>query len=454
MAGDRRRRPGAGPVTAPAPASRRGAPGAVRALLPADRLAVGWAAFTGRALAPYQAAVVRIGFALCFGGFLLREWPNRRVLYGDRAAWSVDLARQMLAGNHAFSLLVWSGDRWWFETVYTAAILVSALLLLGWRTRTMSVLFLVAVVSVQNRSVLLGDGGDNVVHLMAIYLAFTRCGQVWSLDARRRRLRPEQADGGPAGVRLWAAVGALLAWAQFSGIAKLGMLAPGVYSWSTVFWGFWLLAGVWWWLGRRDPLGEPRAVMDALGTMLHNCAMLVVAVEVCFIYATAGWYKIQGSLWQGGSALYFPLHLDYFNPWPGLSGLLAAHPVPVFLITYGTVMVQVSFPFLVFNRRIKNVLLVLMMVEHAAIAVMLGLPFFSLAMISADAVFLPTPFLQWLGERVVRAAAGVRAGSASGSRPSFEGHRDKPLSPSRPAPHTGLHAHGDGGGGAAPGPGQ
>jgi hypothetical protein len=374
-----------------------------------------WAAFTERANAEYQAAVVRIGFALCFGGFLLREWPDRRVLYGDRSPWSFGLAQQMLASNHAFSVLLWSDSRWWFEGVYTASIVVSALLLLGWRTRTTSVLFMVCVLSIQNRSVLVGDGGDNVVHLMAIYLAFTRCGRVWSLDARRRLLHPEQADGGRTGVALWSAVGVLLAW-----IAKLGMLAWGLYSWSTVFWGFWLLGGLWWLLGRRAESvrpGEPRALMDTLGDMLHNCAMLVIAVEVCFIYATAGWYKIQGSLWQGGSALYYPLHLDYFDPWPGLSHLLASHPVPVFLITYGTVMVQVSFPFLVFNRRIKNVLLVLMMIEHAAIAVTLGLPFFSLAMISADAVFLPTGFLQRVGARLSRANAASRSGPpTSGAR--------------------------------------
>lgn len=391
---------------APAPAARptarpRTALGPARERLAATALH-GWTRATSAPLAPYQAAVVRIGFALCFGGFLLREWPNRRALYGDHAAWSLDLARQMITGNHAFTVLLWSDSRWWFELVYALAILVSVLLLLGWHTRTMSVLFLVLVLSIQNRSVLVGDGGDNVVHLMAIYLAFTRCGTVWSLDARRRS-NGGDADSSGSGVALWAALGLLLAFVQFSGLDTAGMLDGGPYSWSTVFWGFWLLGGLWWYLGRRDPDGEPRALLDTLGDMLHNCAMLVIAVEVCLIYATAGWYKIQGSLWQGGSALYFPLHLDYFNPWPGLSHLLSAHPLPVLAITYGTVMVQVSFPFLVFNRRIKNVLLVLMMAEHAAIAVTLGLPFFSLAMISADAVFLPTSFLRWAGRGVARA---------------------------------------------------
>ncbi len=28
------------------------------------------------------------------------------------------------------------------------------------------------------------------------------------------------------------------------------------------------------------------------------------------------WYKIQGTRWQDGTALYYPLNLDYFTPWP------------------------------------------------------------------------------------------------------------------------------------------
>lgn len=80
--------------------------------------------------------------------------------------------------------------------------------------------------------------------------------------------------------------------------------------------------------------------------------------------------------------------------------MIAASSLMVMVVTYATVIVQVAFPFTLFNRRVKNVLLVVMMGEHAGIAVLLGLPFFSMAMISADAVFLPTVFLVWFGGRV------------------------------------------------------
>ena len=96
------------------------------------------------------------------------------------------------------------------------------------------------------------------------------------------------------------------------------------------------------------------------------------------------------------------------------------------LITYGTVAVQVAFPFTLFNRRVKNVLLAAMITEHFSIAVLLGLPFFSLAMIAADAVFLPTVALMWLGARFAggreRVLGKLRPGRRShGSDNSGEG---------------------------------
>ncbi|MEU6231736.1 HTTM domain-containing protein [Kitasatospora sp. NPDC047058] len=365
----------------------------------------GLAAFTGRALGPYQAAAVRIGFGLVWLAHLLREWPNRRLLYGDTSPWSLDLAERLLADNGALTVLPWFGGRLWFELVYHLAVLAAVAVVLGWRTRASGVLFMVTVLSLQNRNVFLGDGGDNVVHLMAVYLVFTRCAAVWSLDARR-------PAPGRTGVVLWAVLGALLLVCQlgaFAGESLSWTAAAFPYAgWAPVFWGLWAVAGLWWVLGRLRPDGEPRAVLDALANMVHNCALLVIAAEVVLIYATAGWYKVQGSRWQDGTALWYPLHLDYFTPWPWLSGLVGSALLPVFLVTYGTVLLQVAFPFTLVSRRVKNALLVVMMAEHLGIAVLLGLPVFSLAMVAADAVFLPTAALLWAGARAGRAGAWLR----------------------------------------------
>ncbi|MEV0207969.1 HTTM domain-containing protein [Streptomyces sp. NPDC050788] len=367
---------------------------------------------TESALGPYQTAVIRIGFSATWLLFLLREFPHREELYGPDGPWNWDLAQQLIAVNHAFTALMWSDSGGWFEFVYVLAVLASFLLLLGWRTRTMSVLFMLGVLSLQNRSVFVGDGGDNVLHLMSVYLVFTRCGQVWSLDARRaRRVRSEGAARARGervtdrvGVVLWAVLGfalvAVTAGGRFDGVD------PTV---PVIVWLVWLALAVWWVVGRRAKSAEPRILLDVVGNIVHNGALFVIMAEACLIYATAGWYKIQGSRWQDGTAVYYPLHLDYFSPWPGLADLLSSSGTLVMLVTYGTVVVQVAFPFTLFNRRVKNVLLAAMMTEHAVIAVVLGLPFFSLAMIAADSVFLPTSFLRRLGDWAARARARVVA---------------------------------------------
>ncbi|MFE9055585.1 HTTM domain-containing protein [Streptomyces mutabilis] len=384
----------------------------------------GIARVTGAALGPYQTAVIRIGFSVTWLLFLLRELPHRHELYGPESPWGHDLAEQLIADNGAFTALMWSDGRAWFEIVYALAVLSSVLLLLGWRTRTMSVLFMVGVLSLQNRSVFMGDGGDNVLHLMSIYLVLTRCGQVWSLDARRARRADEARARGerPAADRvgpvLWCVFGFLLLTVTLAG----GM--DGDWFVPTLLWTVWVAQGLWWAVGRGAGSGQPRILLDVVTNVVHNGALVVIMAEACLIYATAGWYKIQGSRWQDGTAVFYPLHLDYFSPWPALSDALSASGTMVMLITYGTVAVQVAFPFTLFNRRVKNVLLVAMMTEHAVIAVVLGLPFFSLAMIAADAVFLPTSFLRRLGGWAARGRdrlPGRLSGSPAGGPPSGGG---------------------------------
>ena len=291
-----------------------------------------------REIGLHQAAVVRIGTALVCVVFLLREYPNRRAVWGDLSPWTPEMAHQLFTYDGGFSILLWSPGRWWFESVYLLTILVGLLVVVGWRTRISVAVFAVLVLSIQFRSVITTDGGDNVIQLLLVYLVFTRCGRLWSLDARRRARGAPHAQG----------------------------------------------------LLRQDLMAEWGPVADRIGTMVHNCAMFVIAAQVCLIYATAGLTKVQGSMWQDGTALWYVLHLEYLRPLPALNNLLASNALAVLTLTYLTVLVQTAFPFCVFHRRLRHCLLLVLIVEHLGIAVTMGLPFFSLMMIVADSVFVPT----------------------------------------------------------------
>ncbi|MFI1659423.1 HTTM domain-containing protein [Streptomyces sp. NPDC020472] len=384
-----------------------------RASRPAERLDRLLAALT-TVRAPHQAAVFRIGLSAVVLAFLLREWPHRHVLYGDRSPLSFELAQVLVREERTFTVLAWGDGALWFEAVYVVTMAAALAVMLGWRTRGTTVVLMAGVLSIVNRNTLVGDGGDNVVRIMVIYLVFTRCAQVWSLDARRARLRADRGTRDtpwpahdPVGPLLWAA----------SVAALVPLSSYDTRGWSLVFWTLWAVQGLWYAADLWFPRHEARAVLDAAGAMLHNAAMAVIMAQVCLIYATAGWYKIQGTRWQEGSALYYALHLDYFTPWPGLSGALAGSTVLVLALSYATVTVQVAFPFTLANRRVKNVLLAAMIAEHLGIAVVLGIPFLSMAMVVCDAVFLPTAFLVALGARCARLAVRLRSVPSAKARP-------------------------------------
>jgi hypothetical protein len=318
------------------------------------------ALITGRPVSLHATSVLRIGYGLLYLIFLLREFPHRHEIWGPDSPWTPALAAQLFDQTGWYSFLLLSDSRAYFELCYAAALVTSALFMLGWRTRATSVLFAVVVTSFHARSIFMTDGGDNLILLMSLYLVLTACGRRWSLDARRKRRKAARAAGPPDRV--------------------------------------------------KSPTAQQfRAARDTLTTVVHNCGVFVIAAQVCFLYGSAGLYKVQGSYWADGTALHYVLHLELFRPWPALSHFLDQYPLAIAALGYLTVLTQVAFPFVLFGR-LKYPVLALLLGMHAGIAVLLGLPVFSGAMIIADAVFLPDRFyasLPRLGRRTVR-RIGVR----------------------------------------------
>ncbi|EMF52906.1 MULTISPECIES: HTTM domain-containing protein [Streptomyces] len=312
----------------------------------AARIATVWDLLTGRPVSLYAASVLRIGYGLLYLLFLLREFPHRAEIWGPGSAWTPALARQLFEQTGWFSVLTLSDSRAYFELCYVLALVTTALFMLGWRTRVLSVLFAFVVTSFHARAVFMTDGGDNLILLMAFYLVLTACGRRWSLDARRNRLKTVRAGTAP------------------------------------------------------EPAGRPftlqlRDARTTLITVVHNCGMLLIAAQVCFLYGSAGLYKVQGPSWSSGTALHYVLNLELFRPWPALSHFVDEHTLAVAVAGYMTVLLQVAFPFVLFGR-LKYPVLAMLLGMHIGIAALMGLPLFSGAMIVADAAFLPDRFYTFL----------------------------------------------------------
>jgi hypothetical protein len=90
-----------------------------------------------------------------------------------------------LAGTWRRSPLQWIQDpvsvRIFLGAVAAAAVCVT----LGWRTRIMSVLLYLGVLSLHHRMLLVGTGADTLLLCMLFYLMLSPSGAAYSLDARR-----------------------------------------------------------------------------------------------------------------------------------------------------------------------------------------------------------------------------------------------------------------------------
>jgi len=146
----------------------------------------------------------------------------------------------------------------------------------------------------------------------------------------------------------------------------------------------------------RKNLGESES-----GTVLHNLALCLVVGQLCLVYLEAGLYKVQGPLWQNGTAMYYPLQSEAYGAIPFLSDVATNLTWAVVLVTYFSVLVQIAFTFMLFHKITRRIALLGILAMHLGIAVLMGLPFFSGIMASADAVLVSGStwvlIVAWLG---------------------------------------------------------
>jgi hypothetical protein len=242
-------------------------------------------------------------------------------------------ARQALWGAGASWTTPLGGQALTSDLLLTAGcvalLLVAVLVAVGWRARWTVPLLLVGWAGLTAINPLVADQGDNISRILLIYLCFADTSARWSLDVRRR--------GSGAG-------------------------APA------------------------SALSRPERTQ--VRNLLHNAAVLAVGAQICLAYVLSGLFKLQGAEWRDGSAVYYPLMLPQFRPWPPLADLIAGSGWLVATVTWGTLALQLTFPLLLLQRHLRTAGVAGALVMHAGIGVVMGLPFFSLFMMAGDCVFL------------------------------------------------------------------
>lgn len=134
----------------------------------------------------------------------------------------------------------------------------------------------------------------------------------------------------------------------------------------------------------------------SISTVLHNTGIVLIAMQVFVLYLASAMFKIQGQLWQDGTALYYILRVPEFG-WPVVTDHITRSAWLIVAATYFTVFFQLLFPVLIALRETRVLAIIIALLFHGGIGLAMGLTSFSIYMIATEAIFLSDRHYRRLG---------------------------------------------------------
>ncbi|GAA2764102.1 hypothetical protein GCM10010103_31430 [Streptomyces paradoxus] len=285
--------------------------------------------------------------------YYLSHYGDRSYLFGPGADSVLPhhLFLDQIREKGSFSLYAWSTSEVWFEAVFHLGVLAALAVTVGVGGRAVLAVHGILIWSLYERQSAFLDGGDNLAQLVIPMLLLTNCYQNFSFS---------------------------------SGVADrvIGRLPESVRS---------------------------------LGVPLHNLGVVAIAVQMCLVYVVSGLYKVQGDVWQDGTALFYIMRVPEFEL-PGVSNLVYNNDVLVFLGTYSTTLFLVYFPMGILVPALRPWTAAASIAFHVSIGVFMGLTAFALTMIACDLIFLSSALSR--ARRMARTIGKRRTREQPGSIPT------------------------------------
>ncbi len=135
--------------------------------------------------------------------------------------------------------------------------------------------------------------------------------------------------------------------------------------------------------------------------IVHNVAWIAIVVQLCVLYWDAGFQKAGGEMWRDGTALYYILQVDQFRN-PVIANALLHHPTLLIVSDYATMIFQLAFPFMMFNRWTKYGTIAVSLSFHVGIFMSMCLVSFSGIRMSTELALLSNADYAWLGSALER----------------------------------------------------
>ena len=233
---------------------------------------------------------------------------------------------------------------WQLAAFHGLFLLCCAALMVGWRTSWVKWIVLVGHISYVYRNLTLVYGVDWIVSSLVFIMCIAPVGRAWSLD-RVRAVRK----------------------------AKLRNLETNLET-------------------NLPPYHSPWT-----GACIR---LMQIQMAVIFFYSAIS--KLNADIWLNGDAVWIMFTSDdYYHSI--MVALLASHYWIGNLATYGTVLVEIAFPFLIWQRSTRPYLLAAAIILHLLFAFLMGLFYFSFVMVMGHASFVRPEWLMRLGAAWKRA---------------------------------------------------
>ena len=160
-------------------------------------------------------------------------------------------------------------------------------------------------------------------------------------------------------------------------------------------------------VGRAMSLDRVRAVrkakrenLEAVLPLYHSpwagACIRLMQIQMAAIFFYSAISKLHSDIWLNGDAVWIMFtSIDYYHSL--MVGLLASHYWIGNLATYGTILVEIAFPFMIWQQSTRPYLLVAAIVLHLLFAFLMGLFYFSFVMIMGHVSFVRPEWLARLG---------------------------------------------------------
>ena len=278
--------------------------------------------------------IVRIGIGAAVLFHYAMGTPFLFDLWGDSGWMPPAVAQAYISGPWMQSVFYYFTAPWQWIVFHTLFLFCCAAFMLGWRTSWVKWIVLLGLISYDHRNLTIVYGADSIIACLVFILCLAPVGRAMSLD----RVRAVRA-------------------------VKRGNLAATLPPYTSP------------WAGA--------------------CIRLVqIQMAVLFFYSATD--KLRVDEWWNGDAVWFALATyEFYNP--VLLHVLARHFWLVNVATYATLLIELAFPFLIWQRRTRPYLLAGAIFLHLMFGIILRLIYFSFVMTVGHMSFLYPDWLHRLG---------------------------------------------------------